>query len=396
MKLSNRLLNINGGGSDGWGVFLEARRMIDAGQPVVELTIGEHDTHTAPDILMQMYESARAGNTGYAAVPGSSPLRTEIAARYQRLTGVKTDMDNVLVTTGGQAALFSAHMAVLDPGDIGLICDPYYATYPGVLRAVGADLRRVATCSIDYFLPQRAVLEAAAQGARSLLINSPNNPTGVVYPRETMEMIADVCIKNDIWLISDEVYDSQIWQGEHLSPRALPGMADRTLVIGSMSKSHAMTGSRIGWIIGPANVIEEITNLSTVNAYGVPGFLQDAAEYALKLGPAAEQKIAEVFRTRKAIAEKILSKSNALRLIPAQGAMYLMLDIRATGLSGEAFAFRLLREALIAVMPGESFGQSAAGHIRVAMTIEDSKFAESLQKLADFAASLCKSDNLEN
>ncbi len=396
MKLSNRLLNINGGGSDGWEVFLEARRMIADGLPVVELTIGEHDTRTAPDILAKMYESAQSGNTGYADVPGSDGLRTAIAARYQRITRVKTALENVLVTTGGQAALFSAHLAVLDPGDAGLICDPYYATYPGVLRAANADLRIVPTRSGEDFLPQRAALEQAAQGARSLLINSPNNPTGVVYPRATLEMIADICIKNDIWLISDEVYDSQIWQGEHLSPRALPGMAERTLVVGSMSKSHAMTGSRIGWIIGPPGAIEEIINLSTVNAYGVPGFLQDAAQYALKLGPEAEQKIAGVFRTRKAIAENILSGSTALRLIPAQGAMYLMLDIRATGLSGEEFAFRLLRDTLIAVMPGESFGQSAAGHIRVAMTIEDRQFAESLQKLADFAASLCKNDNLEN
>jgi len=395
MKLSNRVMNINGGGSDGWGVFLKARDMIAAGQPVIELTIGEHDTGTQADILRAMYDSALAGNTGYAMVPGNDTLRREIAARYQRITGVRTTLDNVLVTTGGQAALFSAHLAVLDPGDAGLICDPYYATYPGVLRAAGAELRIVKTRSADNFLPQRAPLQAAAKGARSLLINSPNNPTGVVYPRETLEMIADVCIENDIWLISDEVYDSQIWQGEHLSPRALPHMAERTLVVGSMSKSHAMTGSRIGWIIGPQAAIAEIINLSTVNAYGVPGFIQDAAEYALKQGPELESHVAAVFQTRKQIAEDILSNSNALRLIPAQGAMYLMLDIRATGLSGEDFALALLESEKIAVMPGESFGQSAAGHIRVAMTVENTKFAVALRKLADFAASLCKSDNLE-
>ncbi len=385
MKLSNRIANINGGGSDGWEVFLRAREMIGAGQPVIELTIGEHDIKTDPIIIDAMFASAKSGNTTYSAVPGSPALRAEIAARYQRLTGVETKAGNVLVTSGGQAALFSAHLAALNPGDTGLICDPYYATYPGVLRAAGAEVQMVPTRSSDNFLPQRGALAAAAKNAKSLLINSPNNPTGVVYPLETMQMIADVCIGHDLWLISDEVYDSQIWQGAHISPRGLPGMAERTLVVGSMSKSHAMTGSRIGWIIGPEEIIDQIMNLSTVNAYGVPGFIQDAAEFALKQGPEFEAKIADVFRRRTEMSQEILQKTNALRLIPAQGAMYLMLDVRNTGMSGEQFANKLLDEELIAVMPGESFGNSAAGHVRVAMTIADAPFVKALKRLVDFA-----------
>ncbi|MBV1862974.1 MAG: pyridoxal phosphate-dependent aminotransferase [Rhodobacteraceae bacterium] len=388
MKLSNRIANINAGGSDGWELFTRAREMIAAGQPVIELTIGEHDTPTDPIILDAMIASARAGNTGYAAVPGSPTLRQQIAARYQRITGVETEPDNVLVTSGGQAALFAAHLATLNPGEKGLICDPYYATYPGVLRAAEADLHSVPTRSSNNFLPQRDELAKAAKGAKSLLINSPNNPTGVVYPAETLQMIADVCIKNDMWLISDEVYDSQIWQGKHISPRGLPGMAERTLVIGSMSKSHAMTGSRIGWIIGPPEIVAQIMNLSTVNAYGVPGFIQDAAEFALLQGPEFEAEVADVFRTRTKLAREILLGSNILRLIPAQGAMYLMLDVRNTGLSGEEFANQLLTEELIAVMPGESFGHSASGHLRVAMTIPDEQFTHALKRLVLFAERL--------
>jgi len=385
MKISNRIANINGGGSDGWELFLRARKMIDEGQPVIELTIGEHDTLTDPIIVDAMFASAKGGNTVYSSVPGSHSLRTQISARYQRLTGVPTDAENVLVTSGGQSALFSTHLAALNPGDTGLICDPYYATYPGVLRAAEAVVKTVPTRSSDNFLPQRDALSKAAKGAKSLLINSPNNPTGVVYPLETLQMIAEVCIENDLWLISDEVYDSQVWEGQHHSPRALPGMAERTLVVGSMSKSHAMTGSRLGWIIGPKEVTAQIMNLSTVNAYGVPGFIQDAAEFALKLGPEFEAKIADVFRRRTILAAEILQGTNALRLIPAQGAMYLMLDVRGTGLSGEEFAHQLLTEELIAVMPGESFGASAAGHLRVAMTIADEPFCDALKRLVAFA-----------
>ena len=222
--------------------------------------------------------------------------------------------------------------------------------------------------------------------ATSLLVNSPNNPTGVVYSRETIEVIADFAKANDLWLISDEVYDTQIWDGNHHTPRALPGMAERTLVIGSMSKSHAMTGSRIGWIAGPEHAINHLVNLATHTTYGVPGFIQDAALFALSQGPGIEDKIAAPFRRRRALAHQILAQQNSVALIPAQGAMYLMLDIRATGLSGEGFATSLLDTHHIAVMPGESFGSSASGHIRVAMTVDDDRFSMALQTLVDHAA----------
>ena len=389
--LSHRITTLNGDGSDGWDVFYRARAMIDDGLPVTELTIGEHDIGTDLSILKAMYESAAGGHTGYAIVPGVSALRDEVAARVEAQSGVATRRENVLITPGGQAALFAAHMAVCAPGDVGLFVDPYYATYPGVLRSAGAVPRSVATRSSHGFLPQREELEAACDGAASLLINSPNNPTGAVYPRHTLETIADVVTARDMWLISDEVYDTQVWDGAHLSPRALAGMTERTLVIGSMSKSHAMTGSRIGWIIGPEEAITCLVDLATNTTYGVPGYIQDAALFGLRAGVGLEAQVAEPFRRRRAIAKQVLAAQSVVRMIPAQGAMYVMLDVRATGLSGEDFAFALLDAHNIAVMPGESFGQSAAGHIRVAMTLEDSRFEAALRTLCDFAAGLTKS-----
>ncbi len=390
MKLSHRITNLTSGGSDGWEVFYRARRMKSEGIAVTELTIGEHDVRTDPSILAAMDASARGGHTGYAMVPGTALLRDTVAARVQTRTGVPTKRDNVLITSGGQAALFAAHMAACDAGDTALYLDPYYATYPGTIRGVGAIAKAVPTRAKNAFLPQPADIDSAAEGAVSLLINSPNNPTGVVYPRETLEGIAEVCRKRDLWLISDEVYDTQIWEGEHISPRALPGMTERTLVVGSMSKSHAMTGSRCGWIVGPEEIIEHLINLATHTTYGVPGFVQDAASYALSTGTDLEEAIAEPFRRRRALAMEILSRQNTVGLIPAGGAMYLMLNVRATGLSGDEFANALLDQHSIAVMPGESFGTSAAGHVRVAMTIQDDAFATALQTLCNFAAGLAE------
>ncbi|WP_170413553.1 pyridoxal phosphate-dependent aminotransferase [Ruegeria atlantica] len=395
MKLSQRITHLTEGGSDGWDVFYRARRMISEGHAITELTIGEHDIRTHPSILDAMDLSTRQGNTGYAVVPGSDLLRDTVAARIQARTGQRTSRNNVLITPGGQSALFAAHVAVCDPGDVGLYLDPYYATYPGTIRGAGATARAIQTTAEDAFQPRAPQVDAVADGAVSLLINSPNNPTGVVYSRETLNGIADVCNDRDLWLISDEVYDTQVWEGEHISPRTLPGMAERTLVVGSMSKSHAMTGSRCGWVVGPEDVIAHLINLATHTTYGVPGFIQDAASFALNAGHDLEEEIAAPFRRRRTLAVDILAQQNTIGLVPAQGAMYLMLDIRATGLSGDDFANALLDTHAIAVMPGESFGAAAAGHVRVAMTIDDERFAEALKTICDLASALAESHAAE-
>lgn len=385
MKFSNRISNVIGGGSDGWDVFYRARQMIADGKPVVELTIGEHDIRTHPDILRAMDSAAMGGHTGYAVVPGTNMLRDTVAKRIAERTGVPTTRDNIMITPGGQSALFAAHHALCDEGDRALFIDPFYATYPGTIRSVGAVPVPVAAHPENGFQPLAPDIANQAKGAKTLLVNSPNNPTGVIYSRKTLDGIASVCLDHDLMLISDEVYDTQVWEGTHLSPRALPEMADRTLVVGSMSKSHAMTGSRVGWICGTETAVEHLINLATHTTYGVAGFVQDAADFALNQGPEVEETVAAPFRRRRAITMKALEGQNVVRAVPAQGAMYVMLDIRATGLSGEDFSNALLDAELIATMPGESFGKAAAGHIRVAMTIDDAAYADALQRLIGFA-----------
>ncbi|WP_386682253.1 pyridoxal phosphate-dependent aminotransferase [Loktanella sp. R86503] len=388
MKLSSRITQITGGGSDGWSVHYRALALKAAGTPVTLLSMGEHDTRTDPSILAAMDASARGGNTGYSPVPGFPSLRKAVAARIAGQTGVPTGPENVIILPGGQAALFAAHHAACDPGDKAVYIDPYYATYPGTIRAVGAVPHAVMAHADNGFQPLRADLDTATPGAKSLLINSPNNPTGAIYSDDTLQDIADVCRTNDLWLISDEVYDTQVWDGRHVSPRALPGMVERTLVVNSLSKSHAMTGSRVGWVCGPAEVISAMHNLATHNTYGVAGFVQDAALFALGQGSAAEEAVAAPFRRRRQIVMDALAGQNLVRPAPISGAMYAMLDVRATGMSGEDFANALLDAERIGVMPGESFGAGGAGHIRVAMTVADDMLANALRRIAAFAGTL--------
>ena len=390
MRLSTRITGLTGGGSDGWDILRKSRAMKADGHDVVELTIGEHDRRTETEILEAMHRSALGGHTGYPDLPGTNALRHAIAARVQERTGVRTALENVIVSPGAQSALFAAHTAACDPGDTALFIDPYYATYPGTIRGSGAIAKAIPARAEAGFQPDAADLAVAAGGASSLLINSPNNPTGVVYSRDTMEAIAEVAEAHDLWVISDEVYDTQIWEGEHLSPRQLPGMAERTLVAGSLSKSHAMTGSRIGWLVGPAEAMEHVENLSTHTTYGVPGFIQDAGLFALQQGAGFEDRIAAPFKRRHAKVAGYLA-ARGLSVVPSRASMYLMLDIRGTGLSGEDFAHRLLDQNLIAVMPGESFGAAAAGHLRVALTVDDDRLMAAVATLADLVGALATS-----
>ena len=319
------------------------------------------------------------------AIPGTPALRETVAKRVEARTGVPTTSKNVLIVPGGQSGLFASHFAAVNPGDRALHIDPYYATYPGTLRAVGAEPVAVPARAENGFQPTYEDIAAKAQGATSLLINSPNNPTGAVYSPETLAAIAKACQDFDLWLISDEVYETQVWDGEHISPRSLPGMEERTIVVNSLSKSHAMTGSRIGWIVAPEAVISELTELVTNTTYGVTGFVQDAAQFALHQGDSVEKAVAAPFLRRRGIVQNLVENQNVAQLVPAQGAMYVMLDIRATGMSGKDFASGLLDEELIAVMPGESFGQAAAGHLRIALTVDDDRLEDAIVRLLAYA-----------
>jgi len=388
MQLSKRIQQITTDGSDGWEILYKSRAMIAKGQDVLELTIGEHDIRTDPTILAAMHQSALGGHTGYASVPGTPELRSAVAARVQERTGVPTSHKNVLITPGGQAGLFAAILCATDPGDGVVHLDPYYATYPTSIRAASCVPMPIKTGPENDFQPSAADLATCRDGARAFLMNSPNNPTGTVYSDATMQAIAEYVQRNELTLISDEVYDTQIWSGAHVSPRALPNMAERTIVIGSMSKSHAMTGSRIGWVIAPKEAIENMIDLATNTTYGVAGFVQDAALFALSQGEVFEEEIAAPFKRRREIALNIVQGFPNIPMIAPCGGMYLMLDMRKTGLSGIEFANRLLDERSIAVMPGESFGNSAAGHVRVAMTIADDRFGDALRGLCEFGESL--------
>ena len=266
-----------------------------------------------------------------------------------------------------------------------MIIDPYYAPYPATVRTAGGVPVVCRAEAANGFQPAAEALDRACEGARALLINTPNNPTGAIYTPETLAMIAEICIRRDLWLITDEVYDGMAFGRAHLSPASLPGMEDRTIVIGSMSKSYAMCGFRCGWAAGPTHAIKLMSDLALNLAFGLPGFVQDAALFALTDPSDIEARICGTFGRRHGVARDALAGATSVRAAASEGAMYLMIDIRATGMSGREFAHDLIERERIAAMPGESFGDAAAGHVRATLTLPDDQLTEALTRLAAFA-----------
>ena len=386
MELSRRITGIVGGSDDGWAVHYRARRMRSQGQDVVMLSVGDHDITTDTTILDAMKASMDRGNLGYSAVMGSGALREAIARRVTEQTAVPAAHENVIVTPGGQAAIFAAMNVVLDPGQSCIVLDPYYATFAQTVRAAGGRPIVVETPADQGFQPDIGLIEAAvAPDTRAILVNSPNNPTGAVYEAERIAAMAELCRRLGLWLIADELYGCQVHEGAFLSARDLPGMEAQCLVVGSLSKSHAMTGSRLGWIVGPAAAIRHLGDLATTTTYGIPGFVQDAGLFALNEGAEIEAGIAARYRRRAKAAVAALGNQPSVRAVTPQGGMYLMLDIRETSLSGQEFADRLLDAERIAVMPGESFGNAAAGHLRIALTVPEAALRDALARIARFA-----------
>jgi arginine:pyruvate transaminase len=261
---------------------------------------------------------------------------------------------------------------------------PYYATYPGTFRAAGASFTVVEARAEDGFQPDAKAVEAAVRpNTRAILINTPNNPTGAVYTRGTLEGIAEICRKHDLWLFSDEVYWTLAGAEPHLSPRALPGMKERTLVINSLSKSHGMTGWRIGWLTGPAELIRLAIGLNLVSTYGLNDFVSRAAIEALENRYGVDE-IAARYAARREIFLAEMRGFNAVTVRGSEGGMYVMLDIRAVEPDCERFAWALLEAEKVGVMPGSSFGEAAAGHIRISLCQPDALLKEAAKRLKRF------------
>ncbi|MGF6553943.1 arginine:pyruvate transaminase [Pseudomonas sp. S30_BP2TU TE3576] len=391
MRYSALTQRIAGDGAAAWQIHDRALALREQGVDVLLLSIGDPDFDTPQPIVRAAIDSLLAGDTHYPAVRGSQGLRDSVARRHRQRSGQAVGGDNVIVFPGAQCAVYSVAQCLLDPGDEVIVAEPMYVTYEGVFGACGAKVVPVAVRSQNGFRVDPADVAAAiTPKTRAILLNSPNNPSGASLPLATWKALVSLCVRHDLWLISDEVYSDLLYEGEHISPASLPGMAERTATINSLSKSHAMSGWRVGWVIGPESLCEHLVNLSLCMLFGIPDFVQNAAQLALEQDLPEVALMREEYRQRRDLVCASLEQCPGIHAVRPDGGMFVMADVRQTGLSAQHFAERLLEDYGVSVLAGEAFGPSVAGHIRIGLVVDQQKLADACRRIA-----LCATDALE-
>jgi arginine:pyruvate transaminase len=389
MRFSQLVDRISGRGAGAWSIQQEAVLLREAGRDVIFLTIGDPDQATPSPVIEATIDALRRGHTGYAPTIGYPQLRAAIAARMAKRSGQPCIADNVVVAPGAQGGLFCAMQCLAGPGDEVIVPEPIYATYQGVIAASGAAMVTVPLCPDRGFHPDLdAIARAVTPRTRVLWINSPHNPTGAVFTADEIESIARLSRERDLWLLSDEVYEDLAFARPHVSPWSLPGMAERTIVVSSLSKSHAMPGFRLGWVIGPPALSQHLFRLLLSMTYGSPPFIQQSGLAALSNDLPAVAALREDYRRRAALLSGILANALHCRTLSPEGGMFVLLDIRGTGLAADEFARALLDREQVAVLPCDAFGPSAAGHLRIALTAPDARLAEAGHRIVRFADTL--------
>lgn len=372
MKYADRVNRLAGEAADAWEIHVIAAERVRAGEDVIMLSVGDTDFDSPAPAVEEAHASLLRGRTNYASICGELPLRQTIARHCRDACGVDVDPASVVVSLGAQNALYSTAQCLLDPGCEVIVPEPMYVTYPATIEGTGAHMVRVPSRAENNFHPTMEDIAAAiTEKTRAIFLATPNNPTGAVYTRDEMEGIAELCREHDLWLVSDEVYGLLSYDVPHTSALALDDMAERTVVINSLSKSHAMAGWRLGWALVPPTLAEHMELLALCSTYGTPTFIQDAAIAALDSLPKGIDGMKESYdRRRKSFCNK-LDALPGLACAQPEGGMFAMLDVRDSGMTAQEFAMGLLNQQRLSTLPADAFGPSAKGFLRINMAVPD-------------------------
>ena len=394
-RISDRVAAI--GESATLAVDAKAKALRAAGRPVIGFGAGEPDFATPDYIVNAAIEAARNSKYHhYTPVPGLPELREAVATKTMRDSGYETAAANVLITNGGKHAVYNAFATLLDPGDEVLLIAPYWTTYPEVIKLVGGVPVEVVTDETSGYLATAEQLEAARTERTKLLVFvSPSNPTGAVYPPEAVVEIGRWAASHGLWVVTDEIYEHLVYGGaEHLSiATAVPELGDRVVILNGVAKTYAMTGWRVGWLIGPTDVVKAATNLQSHSTSNVSNVAQAAALAAVSGGLSAVAAMRAAFDRRRRTIVSMLSDIPGVVCPEPLGAFYAYPSVK--GLLGKPLRGRvasnsselagiILDEAEVAVVPGEAFG--TPGYARLSYALGDADLAEGVSRIAKLVA----------
>jgi aspartate aminotransferase len=346
----------------------------------IRLDLGEPHFGTPEHIIAAADAAARAGETRYAPPAGLPSTREAAADKIRRVNKLEATADRVIITNGATSGLMNAFITCIDPGDEILLPDPGWPVWEMMTLAARGRVVRYATPASSGFLPDPAALDAlVTPRTRAILINTPNNPTGVVMPPETVAAMVAFARRHDLWLISDECYDEILFEGEHVSA-AHYDTDDRVISVFSCSKTYAMTGLRIGYVLAPAALAPQMAKLQTAITSSINGPMQRAAEAAFTGPQDLARRMREAYGAQRDLARRLIEAAGLPFWTP-QGAFYCMLDISPATTDTYAFARRMVSERKVSVAPGETFGPHGAGLVRISLATTPEKLEEGLTRL---------------
>jgi aminotransferase len=352
---------------------------------VISLGIGEPDFVTPDHIRAAGIRALNEGRTAYTSNSGLLELRVALSEHIERLYGVRYDPETeLLITVGVSEALQNAMLATINPGDEVIIPEPSFVAYPASAAFADGVPISVPTSVENSFQVTGAAIEAAiTPRTRAILIGYPNNPTGAVMPRERLLEIAAIAERHDLLVFSDEIYDRLVYGVEHTCFASLPGMRNRTVLLGGFSKAYAMTGWRLGWLAAPADVTAATRKIHQYAIMSAPTIAQYAGLEALQSGePDVQSMVGEYDRRRRVIVDGL--NQIGLPTFEAQGAFYVFPQVGHLGLTSEDFCERLLLDQHVAVIPGDAFGPSGAGFVRACYASSMDKIETALDRIDQF------------
>jgi len=385
VRFAQLVERIGGDGAAAWHTHYQAVAARERGEDVIILSVGDPDLATPAPVIERAIEQLHAGDTHYVPAAGRRALREAIARTHHARCGQAVDADNVVYFAGAQNALFVASLCLAGPGDEVITFEPLYPTYPATIEVSGARLVRAPANAT--WRPDLAALAAqVTPRTRAILWASPNNPSGVVLNDSELEFLGALACRHDLWLVVDEVYAGLAPGGR--VPSLAARLPERVVTLGSLSKSHAMTGWRAGWLVGPRDLAAHAENLAMCMLFGLPGFIQEAAITALALAPQAEARVRAYCAVRQQRFAAGIRGIGALRPLTPEAGMFMLIDVSASGLSGAQFMRALYASQRVSVMDGAAFGQGAAGCVRVCFAADEATLDAACARLRRFCAGL--------
>jgi arginine:pyruvate transaminase len=384
-QLARRLDSDSG---DAWQVHEQAMQMKQRGEDVVVLSIGDPDFRTPEPIIDNAVSHMRVGRTHYSPALGELNLRRAVADYETRTSPHPCSADEVSIFPGATSAIYSVMSCLLDAGDEIVLTDPWYVGYEPIMQALDVKVKTVMALPENGFEPQyEDFVQAVTDKTRVIFVNTPGNPSGAIIARETLANLASFCIEAGIWLVCDEVYSMFTYEKPHISLRTSAEQLDNIVVIDGLSKSHAMSGWRVGWVVGPVELTKQLGNFAAMSIFGCPQFIQDAAAFALNNDEYYVSEMRAKYQKRRDLVCAQLKRMPGLKYLCPESGMFIMVDVSDIEEDDKVFAQKLLDAERVSVLPGSAFGNSTRGHVRFSLVQPEEILLEGCKRLENFILS---------